>query len=254
MRQNIIRLNRTAISTDMFADLHAHVLPNIDDGPETIEQSIELLKAAADNGIDRIVATPHFYGSVHGLDEHVAKAANSFEALKKEIICREISIKDILLGYEVRYFSGISKSEDISRICLNGSNILLLELGSIVINDRVINDILELEYSGYTVILAHLERYTKLNGFKHLKPIINGNTVLAQITADAFTEKGFQRAAYRLLKEGLASVLATDMHHIDYRPPKFAEAIDIISCQMGAGIAKALVDNGNQLFEKISHR
>lgn len=235
----------------MFADLHAHILPNIDDGPKNLQQSIELIKMATDDGINRIVATPHFYGSVHGLDEQIAKANDSFEALKKELALHSLGIKDILLGYEVRYFSGISKSEDIKKLCLNGSDILLLELGSVVIDDNVISDVLELQYSGYTIILAHLERYTKLKGFKHLIPMLNGDTVLAQITADAFTQKAFERPAYHLLKEGLASVLATDMHSIDYRPPKFTEAINAISAKIGKNVANALIDNGNQLFERI---
>lgn len=251
MRQSIILQNRIVINTDMFADLHAHILPNIDDGPKNIEQSIELIKIAVNDGINRIVATPHFYGAVHGLDEHIAKANDSFEALKNELALQSLGIKDILLGYEVRYLSGISKSEDIKKLCLNGSDVLLLELGPIVINDNVINEILELQYSGYTIILAHLERYTKLKGFKRLIPLLNGDAVLAQITADAFVQKVFERPAYHLIKEGYASVLATDMHSIDYRPPKFTEAVNAISARFGKNIANALVDNGNRLFEKI---
>lgn len=235
----------------MFADLHTHILYGVDDGPETLETSIALLEKAVKDGIDNIIATPHFYASMHGLDERISLTNERFEEFKREIYKRNIPIKDFLLGYEVRYFKGISKSEEIDKLCLNSSKYILLELGQIAITDDVIDDIMQLVYSGYRVILAHLERYAKMPGFKDLKKIINHNDILVQVTAVSFICNPFQRAAFRLLKEGLVTFISSDMHHDTLRPPKMTEAVREISKQSEQKIAQKLIDNGNKLFEKI---
>lgn len=235
----------------MFADLHAHILFDIDDGPETIEASIALLEKAVADGIDSIVATPHFYASMHSLDERVTLANKRFEALKNEMAKRNIPIKEFLLGYEVRYFKGISNTEEIDKLCINGSRYLLLELGQIAITEDVIDDIMGLIYSGYTVIFAHLERYTKNPGFKELKKIISENHIPVQVTAVSFIEKPFQRASYRLLKEGLVTFLSSDMHDALIRAPKMTEAVREISKQIAPDVAQTLIKKGNEFFEKI---
>ena len=235
----------------MFADLHTHILFSVDDGPENLESSVALLEKAVKDGIDNIIATPHFYASMHGLDERVSLANERFQTLKNEISKRNIPIKDFLLGYEVRYFKGISATEEINKLCINGSNYLLLELGQIAITDEVIDDIMQLIYSGRTVILAHLERYTKMPGFKDLKRVIIQNDIPVQVTASSFIEKPFQRAAVRLLKEGLVTFLSSDMHHDTLRPPKMTEAVREISKQLEPKVAQKLIENGNKLFAKI---
>lgn len=234
----------------MFADLHTHILFDIDDGPETIEASIALLQKAVTDGIDSIIATPHFYASMHSLDDRVELASKRFEALKNEIVKRNIPIRDFLLGYEVRYFKGISSTEEINKLCINGSKYLLLELGQIAITEDVIDDIMGLIYSGYTVILAHLERYTKMPGFKELKKTIFEHHIPVQVTAASFLEKPFQRAAFRLLKDGLVTFISTDMHNDINRGPMMTEAVREIS-KYDPQIAQRLIKNGIEFFEKI---
>ena len=67
----------------MITDFHSHVLPCLDDGSASVEQSIEMLQAEAEQGITHVVATPHFYPSSHKLDSFISKVDNAISQLKE---------------------------------------------------------------------------------------------------------------------------------------------------------------------------
>ena len=232
----------------MFADIHAHILCDIDDGPKTLEESVELLNLAVKDGIDRIIATPHFYASYHSLDERIAKRNERFNLLDEYIKQNNLPVK-ILPGFEVRYFDGISRSDSLDRLCLNNSKVLLLELGLIPITDKVIEEIIELEYSGYIVVLAHIERYFKMPGFKLIRQMLKSGYAVAQLTASSFLSVPFKAAAIRLIKQAPNVVIASDMHSCDVRPPAISEAFDFINTKFGPAKKNAINYNSDRLFD-----
>lgn len=234
----------------MFADIHAHLLCDIDDGPKTFEQSVELLNLAFKNGIDRIVATPHFYASYHSLEERIIQRNERFNLLNEYIKQNGLPIK-ILPGFEVRYFDGISRSDSLNGLCLNNSKVLLLELGLIPITEKVIDEIIELYYSGYTVVLAHIERYFKMPGFKNIKKVIKNKYAIAQLTASSLLSGPFKTAALRLLKESQSVVIASDMHSYDVRPPRISDAYDVIKAKFGLAKKNTIIYNSDRLFDIV---
>lgn len=242
--------SHNVISTNMFADLHAHILHDIDDGPKDLQQAVELVEYAANSGIDRIIATPHFYAIRHGLEERISLAESRYNELVDELNKRGINVS-ILLGYEVRFFEGISRSDSLDKLCINGSKVILLELGYINITDSVINEILELECCGYTVVLAHIERYAKLKGFNGIKKLIKKQIAVGQINADSFISGSFVRIANKLLKDGYVSVLGSDMHSVELRPPLIEEAFFNIEKRFGADKKRVILNNANRLFAYV---
>lgn len=231
----------------MFIDFHSHILHSIDDGPESMEKSVELLNSAIENGAHSIITTPHFYPDRHGLTEQLETAKTRFSELKNYVLDNNIQV-DILLGYEVRYFEGISRIEELDELCINGSKVLLLELGAINITEKTVEELLDLSYSGYTILLAHIERYTKLPGFKNIKRLIASGEVLAQCNAASFVSGSLQRVAFKLLKENLVYVIASDAHSIDLRPPYLKEAYEIIEKKFGLLKKKLLLKRAEELF------
>lgn len=236
----------------MFIDIHSHILPDIDDGPETVTQSLELLECAVKNGIDRIIATPHFYASIHSLEQHTAKAKERFLKLDSLIKEKELPLS-IFLGYEVRYFDGISRIDSLDRLCINKTKVILLELGSIPYTDNVIDEIMNLNYYGYTVILAHIERYAKSQGFNNIKKLIDSRDVYAQCNAASFIEGPFRRTANHLLKENLVSAVASDMHSVEGRPPKIREAMEKIENKFGTLKKERLLRKTERLYELMKY-
>lgn len=234
----------------MYADIHAHILCNIDDGPKTLEESIKLCVAAKENSISEIVATPHFYGIYHDLEERIKTRDERLNELKAELQKREIQI-DILPGFEVRYFSGISRSDALPKLCLNNSKVLLLELNTESFASKTVEEIEELSYSGFTVILAHLERYVKGFGFRKIKPLIRSDSVLVQVNASSFLSGTFQKSANMLLKENVIDLVADDMHSVDTRPPLLQEAYKAIELKKDKATSQILMANAKKMFELI---
>ena len=233
----------------MLTDIHTHILHSIDDGPETFEQTKELLNKSVQNGVDKMVVTPHFYAERHSLNERLNTAKERYSQLCDYVSQNQIPIS-ILRGFEVRYFKGISRIEAINKVCINDSGVLLLEMEPLPITEDVIDEILNMRYAGYNIILAHIERYTKIPGFKLIKPLISDGEVYAQCNAASFISGAFQRAAFRLLKEGLVSVIASDMHSIERRPPNLMEAYAIIEKKFNSRVKKQLIFDAEKIFDK----
>ena len=232
----------------MFTDIHTHILHSIDDGPENFEQTKELLSSAIQNGVNKLVATPHFYAERHSLSERLETAKVRYRELLEFVSQNNLPIS-VSSGFEVRYFKGISKIEALNDVCINNSAFLLLELEPLPITEEMIDELLDMHYSGYNIILAHIERYTKLSGFKRIKPLIANGVVLAQCNASSFISGAFQRPAFRLLKEGLVSVIASDTHSLEYRPPNLKEAYDIIEKKFGSRVKNQLIFEAEKIFD-----
>lgn len=231
----------------MFTDIHAHILHSIDDGPESLEQSVLLLNKAVQSGVGGIITTPHFYASRHSLAERLELANKRYSELKKSIHQNGIPVS-LLLGFEVRYFNGISRIDSLDKLCINGSKVLLLELEPVPFTEDVIDEILDISYSGYKVVLAHIERYTKISGFKQIKRLISQGDVIAQCNAASFLSGALVRAAFRLMKENMVSLIASDMHSMDLRPPNLSEAYEVIENKLGKNTKNKLISNAENVF------
>lgn len=231
----------------MFTDIHTHILHSIDDGPEKFEQTLELFNAAVEGGCKNLIATPHFYAERHSLDNRLKTADERFNALRSFVLENKLSVS-LLCGFEVRYFDGISRIDALNDLCINHSKVILLELEPLPFTEKVVEEILDLDYYGYTVILAHVERYSKIKGFKSIKRLIEDGRVIAQCNAASFLSGAFQKAAFRLVKEGLVSLVASDMHSMEFRPPNLSEAYAVIEKKFGSDVKNKLIKNADEIF------
>lgn len=237
----------------MFTDIHSHILHSIDDGPETIEQTADLLNAAVKSGCKNLIATPHFYAERHSLAERIKLADERYTALT-EIISENGIPVSLLRGFEVRYFDGISRIDLLDKLCINNSKVILLELEPFPFTEKVVDEILDLNYFGYTVILAHIERYSKIQGFKLIKYLISEGNAIAQCNAASLLSGTFRRAAFRLIKEGLVSLVASDMHSLEQRPPNLNKAYAVIESKFGSELKNKLIYNADDIFNKCLNR
>ena len=154
--------------------------------------------------------------------------------------------------------SGASKAIDslidsLEKLCINGTKVILLELGGIPFSGDVIDEILDLSYYGYTVVLAHIERYAKQQGFSDIKKIIASKEAYAQCNAASFISGPLNRTVNHLLKEDLISAVASDMHSVDLRPPLIKEAFEKIEKKFGASSKNKLINQTEKLYELMVH-
>ncbi|MDE3025492.1 MAG: protein-tyrosine-phosphatase [Acidobacteriota bacterium] len=199
-------------------DLHSHVLPGIDDGVRTIEASLELLRAAAGDGIDRIAATPH-------VREDYPTTPREME-LRLADLCgaaREAAIPvEVLGGAELDLaFAARLDDDDLRRFGLGGNpSLLLLEFPYLGWPLPLADLVFDLQLRGYRVVLAHPERNADVQlDPERLRPLVD-NGVVVQLTAASLDGRlgGAPRAAARrLLDARLAHLVASDAHAPDVR-------------------------------------
>ncbi len=227
-------------------DFHSHVLPGIDDGSKNIETSIKILDKCAENGVDRMVATPHFYADINNIESFLE---NREAAYNKLMAARENKKPDILLGAEVAFFKGISKAEKIDRLLIEGTDIMLLEMPFTTWDDSVIHEVDYLiSCRGFRIIIAHLERFMRLPGNKvYIKNLLK-LPVLIQINAESLTDLRQRNKLIKLFKKGQAHLLGSDCHGMHRRPPNIWEGRAVIEDKLGSEYINTMDELGAWLL------
>jgi len=224
-------------------DLHCHILPGVDDGPATLEEAVEMCRMAASDGIDTIVATPHFASCVIEWTEE--DRAGWIERLVAELRKQGIAMR-IAPGAEVAIFPelpALLRTGPLLTINKNGRYLLAeFPFDSAPPNwDSFLLKVLE---SGTVPIITHPER--NIWFLRHPEAITRIVELggMVQITAMSVTgglgDEARKFSAF-LLKQNLVHVIATDAHSSVMRPPHLSEAVKAASDLVGAERARALV-------------
>lgn len=226
----------------MFADIHSHIIPFVDDGAEDTQESIKILQMMAAQGITSVAATPHFYPNICPQPSiHAKVVAEQLEILQKNL---PQGLPDIVLGHEVSYFRGISTSDDIVSLKMGKSQFFLLELPYENFAPRIEDEIMEFSLNtGFKIILAHVERYANFSWFPEILKIIKNGFALAQAGCDSIVDSRRSKNVLKLTQEGYISFIATDAHSSELRPPLMADAYDIIIKKFGSSLADTLKYN-----------
>lgn len=236
-----------------FLDIHAHILPAVDDGARDMETAIALLEMLKSQGVTHVVATPHFYPDTDNAEEFIDITQKAYKELTTGINHRDLP--KVFLGCELRYFSGIGKSSAIKQFVISGTKYLLLELPyGAPITKTVLQDIIDInERQGLMPIFAHIERYGKAPGFKKLLKLVSDGYALAHINASAIATKEVARLCEKLVKRGYISYIASDTHSPKHRPPQFDKALAVITDRLGKSFTNRLIIKANQLLEEIEN-
>ncbi len=233
----------------MLFDIHSHILPGVDDGAKTLEESLQLLQMLGQQGVDVVAATPHFYAESIDFAEHMDVVNEKYELVKQNI---SSGMPEVVRGFEVRYFRGISGTKAIKELTLGDSPYLLLEFAyGRDIDQKTVNEVADIFYNfGITPILAHLERYHKYKGFKDALKLVEDGIALAHVNTSSFSD-GYRKMALKLIDSGIATLVATDTHSVQSRPPMMTEAKRVINKYLGDGVAENLFANSENLYNEI---
>ena len=195
-----------------FTDLHCHILPGVDDGPATMEQSLDYAMAAVASGTSRIVATPH----VERLD--IFELPDRVHELRAALARERIPLA-VEVGGELkpRSVSGMSQEQlEVIAHGPPGARWLLYEVPFRGVDDMFLDGARELTARGFGLLCAHPERSQGLltGGLTALEPVLAAGAIVAANVAPLAGEEGPERhaAAMHVLRRRLAGVLATDAH------------------------------------------
>lgn len=202
----------------MMIDFHTHILPGMDDGSRSIEESLAMLQAEADAGIERVVFTPHFYASQNSPKEFLRRRKESWSALLPRMYR---GLPKVSFGAEVQYFEGICQAAEIAALRIAGTPYLLLEMPFRRWEDRMLDDILELStHPDAIVVLAHIDRYLSNVSSRSLA-YLRDNGVKIQMNVSVFGERRQGHLAMSMLKAGEVHILGTDCHSMGHRRPNW---------------------------------
>ena len=215
-----------------MTDFHSHVLPKMDDGSKSTEESLEMLKALSEQGVNKVIATPHYYANDESVEDFLKRREASFERLK---LLLTSEMPEILLGAEIRFYEGISRLSDLKALCIQNTNLLLLEMQMDKWTEYTLRELIEISNNrGITLVLAHVERYMKFQQ-KGVVERLLANGVLMQINADFVCNIFTRSKAIKMLKKQKVHLLGSDCHNMSDRPPKIGEALRIIGKKLGEG-------------------
>ena len=219
-------------------DFHSHILPGVDDGSKNLLMSLTMLRRLYEQGVTKVAATPHFYADKQSPDSFARKRDEKWKELRKHL---DAECPEVILGAEVYFFEGISKSDSLSKLKIGETPLILVEMPFRKWNERITDEILELNaIPDVTVIIAHIERYFKFSADDFLDELIE-NGVYIQMNAENFENIFTRGRAIDMLRDGKVSVIGTDCHNLTSRPPNMAAAISYIKKQ----------HDGDQLIKRI---
>lgn len=220
----------------MIIDCHTHILPAMDDGAKDSATSLEMLKTAKDQGVDVVIATPHFYGDRDRMENFIHRRDASIERLKDRIKEQgEENFPAIKIGAEVAYFRGISTAEGIENLCVEGTRVLLLEMPFAPWTDKVLSEVASLvNERNFKVVLVHIERYLAYKGQEEKLRQLAQLPVTFQVNAESLLGSSFfeKRGSQKLInwfETGFVQLMGSDCHNLSSRKPNLKNGRDKLS-------------------------
>lgn len=231
-------------------DIHAHILPGLDDGAKTWEQSLQMAQMAVEDGIKMMVATPHLFKSrIIDMKQVNPKEIilQHVDELRQKLLEEKIPLEivpgcDFPLGFE-----SLQLLDDGRALTINDANrYLLLELPDTSLPPATEEICFHLQSKGITPIITHPERHMIFQEMPYkLKRLIDLGC-LAQMTGNSLTGwfgRRVKKISRQLVKLGYIHVFATDAHDLKRRPPLLKQALTELSRLVGENRALAMVSD-----------
>lgn len=201
-----------------MVDFHTHILPGIDDGSESVEESLQMLRAEKEQGISRVVLTPHFYPQKDILESFLKKREEAFALLQQAAGGEDLP--ELVLGAEVYYYPGMSESGALQELTVAKTGCVLVEMPFASWTKDMYRELENIHVrQGLTPIVAHIDRYIPPWRTRGIPERLQELPVLVQANAGFFTSWLTGSLAKRLLKEKKIHLLGSDCHDMTHRPP-----------------------------------
>lgn len=219
---------------ERFVDAHCHVLPEVDDGAQSMNETRQMLQMAYDEGIRYIIATPH---------HHPRRGKASPRQLRRQLkLVREEAEKiseklRVYLGTEVYFGQDVpDKLKEDKILTMNRTRYVLVEFSPIDSFDYICQGIQQIQMKGFEVILAHIERYRSMREDIGRAEHLADMGVRIQVNAGSITgQSGWKIKRYikQLMDRDLVFCVGTDAHDPKSRPPQMKKAAEYVKKKYG---------------------
>lgn len=235
----------------LISDFHSHILPAIDDGSKSVEESIALLEAQRAQGVEHVVLTPHFYP----LSETPRDFLKRRDAAETELFMAMAmgpELPTVTVGAEVAYYGGMSESEDLKLLTLRGTTCILIEMPPAPWPKTVWRELCDIrDKQGLTPIIAHIDRYIRPMHTYGVPRKLQQLGITVQANANFFIRKETSSMALRMLKAGQIHLLGSDCHNLETRCPNLQTASNKIEQKLGREALERIRDTERKLLHRM---
>ena len=216
-----------------MTDVHSHILPGIDDGSKSVEESLALLRMEKAQGVDTVIATPHFYARYDSPERFLLHRAEAMESLRGAMEAQP-GLPEVKIGAEVHYFPGICESDGISALTIDGKRCILIEMPPSPWTLKMYRELEGLYIrQNLLPIIAHVDRYIAPLRTHGIPQQLAQLPVLVQANADFFLKRSTAAMAMKMLRAGQIHLLGSDCHNLTSRAPNLGEAVSRIQKKLG---------------------
>ncbi len=230
-------------------DFHTHILPRIDDGSNSLDESVQMLQMQSSQDIGHVVLTPHFYAEKESLVNFLERRKRSVQNLES-VMDGVVGVPKLSVGAEVKMFEGIGNAEFLSELAISGTKCILVEMPQPPWNDNLLKELDKIRYNQNLIpIMAHIDRYISPFYTRGIPEIFVNLPVLVQANGSFFIKRRTRNLAIKLLRENKIHLLGSDCHNLNSRMPNLRDAIEIITNKIGT--SKILTINAleSRLFD-----
>ncbi|MBE6639244.1 MAG: histidinol-phosphatase [Ruminococcaceae bacterium] len=185
-------------------DFHSHILPGLDHGSADLETSLKQLSMIAKGGTEVVLATSHFYPARMNLPDFMEKRERSLRKLQGALTAEH---PKVIVGTEVACYPGLENMEGLEKLCIEGTDCMLLEMPLTAWNDAMFETVDAIGAQGIRVILAHIDRYSK----ERVQDIMNLD-VMAQINCSSLCSFWRRRSVMQWFKQDRVWGVGSDLH------------------------------------------
>lgn len=234
----------------MVIDFHSHILPNVDDGSESVEMSLEMLRREAQQGIKKVILTPHFYAN-HDSPAKFAERCNRAESKLREAMKNDPNLPELVMGSEVHFFEGISDCEFLNQMAIGETNCVLVEMPMRTWSERMLVELEGIRQKRKLIpIIAHVDRYMGVFKDNGIPDKLSELPVYSQANANFFINRWSRRLALRLLAQDKIHLLGSDCHDVKERIPNLGTALEVIKSSLGENAVERINYYENKLIAK----
>lgn len=209
-------------------DFHSHILPGIDDGSKSPEMSMEIIKTGQNEGVDKFIFTPHFYDHRQSYEDFIISRKKAFIELKNYCEINNETLPDFLIGAEVALSENTPFSDNLDKLCIEGTELLLLEIPYTPYVHWVPKAIYSIMYEkNVTPVIAHLDRYIESRGHRKVIEELIRMDIPIQINASAFLNRKTRKFIKKLIENDNMVVIGSDVHNLTTRPYEILKAKEL---------------------------
>lgn len=235
-----------------MVDFHSHFLPGIDDGSDSVETSLAMLRESYRQGVDVMFATPHFYADEDDPESFLYNRNNAWALLQEAMAEDGGAFPEVYLGAEIYFFPGMSVAEELAELSMGPTPFMIIEPPMMPWRESILD---EIEQTGENLrripVVAHLDRYMRMLDDYTLFDRLRNRRMLIQVNASFFTHDDTAELALRYLREKRIQFIGSDCHNMDERAPNMGMAADVIRYDGATAYLDELNDRLCSLLRRV---